>query len=294
MAHVALIDENNIVQAIHVINNHDLPNDGEFSPEVEKAANEFQHALGHLGTWKLASRNDNFRGRYPRIGDIYDSKKDRFIQIINMQTSEGFLLQGINEVNKLRDLAGLNKNSRLLDLGCGKSRVGFGIKYSFTTERIADYHGVDIQEHPIKWAQDHLDEPGFRFTFVNLYHPHYNPNGERKNTIPAEDNSVDIVCAYSVFSHMSDSDASEYLKLINKVLVENGKAYITAYVEENVPDWEENPYGYGMQGLDWPLGRSRFSKSNFEKHVADSGMEIEEFIYGKEVDGQSLYILKKI
>jgi hypothetical protein len=79
MAHVARIDEDGIVREVHVLNNHDLPNNGEFTPEVEAAANAFQHSLGLAGDWKLTSYNGNFRGRYAGIGYTYDAALDEFV-----------------------------------------------------------------------------------------------------------------------------------------------------------------------------------------------------------------------
>ncbi len=79
MAHVARIDEDGIVREVHVLNNHDLPNNGEFTAEVEAAANAFQHSLGLDGVWKLTSYNGNFRGRYAGIGYKYDAELDEFM-----------------------------------------------------------------------------------------------------------------------------------------------------------------------------------------------------------------------
>ena len=79
MAHVARIDEDGIVREVHVLNNHDLPNNGDFTPEVEAAANAFQHSLGLEGNWKLTSYNGNFRGRYAGIGYKYDEALDEFV-----------------------------------------------------------------------------------------------------------------------------------------------------------------------------------------------------------------------
>ena len=79
MAHVARIDEDGIVREVHVLNNSDLPDDGAFTPEVEAAANAFQHSLGLDGTWKLTSYNGNFRGRYAGIGYKYDAELDEFV-----------------------------------------------------------------------------------------------------------------------------------------------------------------------------------------------------------------------
>jgi hypothetical protein len=79
MAHVARINDDGVVQEVHVLNNSDLPDDGAFTPEVEQAANDLQHALGLEGVWKLTSYNGNFRGRYAGIGYIYDPELDEFI-----------------------------------------------------------------------------------------------------------------------------------------------------------------------------------------------------------------------
>ena len=79
MAHVARIDEDGIVREVHVLNNSDLPDGGAFTPEVEAAANAFQHSLGLDGVWKLTSYNNNFRGVYAGIGYKYDDVMDAFI-----------------------------------------------------------------------------------------------------------------------------------------------------------------------------------------------------------------------
>ena len=78
-AHAARIDEDGIVREVHVLINSDLPNNGEFSPEVEAAANAFQHSLGLEGTWKLTSYNGNFRGLYAGVGYKYDAVADEFV-----------------------------------------------------------------------------------------------------------------------------------------------------------------------------------------------------------------------
>ena len=79
MAHVARIDEDGIVREVHVLNNSDLPADGAFTPEVEAAANAFQHSLGLDGVWKLTSYNSNFRGTYAGVGYKYDEALDEFV-----------------------------------------------------------------------------------------------------------------------------------------------------------------------------------------------------------------------
>jgi hypothetical protein len=78
MAHFARIDDNNIVQEVHVINNAVLDANGKF-PDAEGSGQAFQESLGLAGRWLQCSYNGNFRGVYPGIGYTYDSIADVFV-----------------------------------------------------------------------------------------------------------------------------------------------------------------------------------------------------------------------
>ena len=88
MAHVAKIDDGGIVREVIVVNNSDLPDDGEFTPEVEAAANTYLHNLGLDGDWKLTSYNGNFRGTYAGQGFTYDPVLDEFVSPIQLEVIE--------------------------------------------------------------------------------------------------------------------------------------------------------------------------------------------------------------
>jgi len=101
-----------------------------------------------------------------------------------------------------------------------------------------------------------------------------------------------VFYAYSVFSHMNDEDTPAYLRLIQEALSPTGKAFVTCFVEEDVPGWEENPEGYGP--LEWKgrLHCTRFARWHFEDHVNAARLAVDRFEYGRETDGQSLYVLR--
>jgi hypothetical protein len=92
---------------------------------------------------------------------------------------------------------------------------------------------------------------------------------------------------------MNDVDTPAYLHLIAQALTPDGRAFLTCFVEEGVPDWEENPAGYGP--LEWRgrLHSTRFNQDHFEGHVARAGLRVERFEHGGETDGQSLYVLAR-
>lgn len=200
-----------------------------------------------------------------------------------------FIRTAVADVTRLENHAGLTKDSALLDWGCGAGRLAVGVREKFG--RIREYHGVDIQPELIAWASKNLTAPGFRFTLIDVANERYNPDGTAERTIAAQPNSVDVFYAYSVFSHMNDVDTPAYLHLIAEALTPNGRAFLTCFVEQGVPDWEENPAGYGP--LEWKgrLHCTRFRQDHFEEHVRAAGLRVERFERGGETDGQSLYVL---
>lgn len=195
------------------------------------------------------------------------------------------------DVDRLVEFAGLSPSSSLLDWGCGAGRLAVGV--AVRMGRVADYHGVDIQPDLIEWANEHLAGPGFRFTCLDVANERYNPDGSLERTIAADDGSVDVLYAYSVFSHMNPEDTAAYLGLIAQALRPGGRALVTCFVEDDVEDWSENPQGYGPLTWKGRLHCTRFRREYFEALVNASGLGVSHFEYGHETDGQSLYVLSR-
>lgn len=203
-----------------------------------------------------------------------------------------FVAGATRDVDRLVADVGLTKDSRLLDWGCGAGRLAVGVAERYG--RIAEYHGVDVQPQLIAWAQRHLGaRPGFRFTHVDVANERYNPAGQKQKTIPGGTGGYDVFYAYSVFSHLTGADVAAYLGEVARLLVPGGRAWITAFVEDDVEDAAENPPGYGPLTWVGPLHCVRFGRPFFEKMVDEAGMVVAEHRDGQETDGQSLYVLTK-
>jgi len=202
-----------------------------------------------------------------------------------------FVNAGVRDARVLRRRAGLGPRKRVLDWGCGAGRLAIGIKHLMGN--VADYHGVDIQPELLTWAKDNLTDEHTRFTLVDAHNARYNPDGEQSFHIPAEDESVDVLYAYSVFSHMLTHDLAGYGATIARILAPKGRAWVTAFVEEDVPDCVENPTDYLK--LEWKgaLHCVRFDRRFFEATLYDAGLAVDEFVYGRETDGQSMYVLRR-
>jgi SAM-dependent methyltransferase len=208
----------------------------------------------------------------------------------HFKNDRAFIKTAVGDVQRLEEYCGLTRDSALLDWGCGAGRLAVGVREHFG--HIRDYHGVDIQPELIEWADLNLAGPHFRFSYVNVSNERYNPDGLPDRTLAAAPDSVDVFYAYSVFSHMNDEDTPAYLQLIAEALAPGGRAFVTCFVEEDVAPWEENPEGYGP--LDWKgrLHCTRFARWHFEDHVNAARLAVDRFEYGRETDGQSLYVLR--
>jgi hypothetical protein len=76
MAHFAKLDENNVVLAVHVVNNDVITVDG---VESEQLGIDFLTQLHGHANWKQTSYNGTIRKNYAGIGYAYDSTRDAFI-----------------------------------------------------------------------------------------------------------------------------------------------------------------------------------------------------------------------
>lgn len=76
MAHFAKLNENNIVEEVHVVANDVLDSNNE---EISGIAFLTEWSGGHVN-WKQTSYNNKFRKRYAGIGFYYDEVNDVFIR----------------------------------------------------------------------------------------------------------------------------------------------------------------------------------------------------------------------
>jgi hypothetical protein len=76
MAHFAKLDDNNLVIAVHVVNNDVITVDGQ---ESEQVGVDFLSDLHGHTNWKQTSYNGTFRKNYAGIGYEYDASRDAFI-----------------------------------------------------------------------------------------------------------------------------------------------------------------------------------------------------------------------
>jgi ubiquinone/menaquinone biosynthesis C-methylase UbiE len=103
--------------------------------------------------------------------------------------------------------AGLTDGMSLVDFGCGSGRTAAALgRYG---PRIS-YFGIDISRPLLEYAKS-ISPSEFRFT-VN-----------RTLTLPLPDQSTDMICAFSVFTHLKHTETYIYLNEINRILRPGGR-----------------------------------------------------------------------
>ncbi len=103
--------------------------------------------------------------------------------------------------------AGLHDDMSLIDLGCGSGRLASALSASKVK---INYLGTDIVQKLLDYAAKKSDR-NYKFKL------------HRELSIPAPSSSVDIVCAFSVFTHLLHHETYIYMQDIYRVLNTGGK-----------------------------------------------------------------------
>ena len=112
----------------------------------------------------------------------------------------------------------------VLDFGCGCGRVARQLIQQ--QPRPQRYVGLDLHAGMIEWCNLNLAPraAGFKFHHHDVFYPSFNP-GEGKPLcapLPFGDGEFSLVLAFSVFTHLTQSQTEAYLVELSRVLAPGG------------------------------------------------------------------------
>jgi len=135
-------------------------------------------------------------------------------------------------ISNLQKYISLNSNDNILEVGCGIGRDAIPLTEILNNN--VQYLGIDIIKDSIDWCTNNITKKfnNFKFIHYDVRDQLHNPTGKTKTVdiiLPIEDNSIDKIILWSVFTHMFPYDINHYLKEFNRVLKPSGLCYITVF-----------------------------------------------------------------
>lgn len=122
----------------------------------------------------------------------------------------------------------------VLDVGCGNKFTAAIVNEGVPIRR---YVGVDTDEEVIRFLVDQVDDPRLTFHFLNAHNELYNPTGQALNSfgrLPVGDERFDILCLFSVFTHLAPHDYRAMLELIRPHAAPEGRLIFSLFVDRGV------------------------------------------------------------
>ncbi|MEN6456161.1 MAG: class I SAM-dependent methyltransferase [Prolixibacteraceae bacterium] len=199
------------------------------------------------------------------------------------------------EAKRLIEKLGCNSKSHILEIGCGQGRLVTGLL--MLIGRLS-YVGFDVHLPSVRWCRKYIEkrEPSYHFEHLDIASERYHKGGRQidhhfKFDIP--DRSIDIIYIWGVFTNLDGEVMKIYLNDLKRMLAPGGRIFFTAFVEEDVPDISINPKGYLFEEYSSPLQVVRYEKNYLFSLISRAGLVIDDFVYGKEFDGQSEFYLSQ-
>ena len=168
---------------------------------------------------------------------------------------------GLEFFRYLLDYAGLERDSSVLDVGCGAGRIALPLTAYLTAE--GRYEGFDVKRDGIDYCARVFTSRfrNFSFRHADVFNSYYNPNGKAQPEnyrFAYPDNSFDIVVSTSVFTHLRPTAIERYLRETHRVLRPNGVSLHTCFLL-NARSRESLAAGKGWQGFRHDLDGFRTS-----------------------------------
>ncbi len=208
-----------------------------------------------------------------------------------LNNDQSYAESAIELVETLTTYVSVTPKTRILDFGSGQGRLANGLlmaKSPFLT-----YLGIDTQEESVAWCKKWISSKHKNIEFLHLpaKNERYNPNAHSLQKLPDSIGKFELAFLNSVFSHMLTNDVCFYLKEIKRKLHNGGTIYMTAHIDENVPNVEENPSDYLGRRSVGALHRVRYEKEFFLAMVAEAGYKNIVFLHRAfDRTGQSIVV----
>jgi SAM-dependent methyltransferase len=203
-------------------------------------------------------------------------------EAMHLAVGGSFEVVGRTEVEILRN-AGLSNGMHLVDLGCGSGRLASVLASGGVA---IDYTGTDIVQRLLDYA-------------ASISPAHYVFKQHRELSVPVASDSADMICAFSLFTHLLHHETYLYLEDGYRALKKGGR-FVFSFLEFALPQhWDifVATVGTARNRTSVPLN-CYIERIAIEKWAAAIGFEVVGFdppdvTGGASALGQSVIVLQK-
>jgi len=120
----------------------------------------------------------------------------------------------------------------VLDVGCGTKVVKTLLDGDLPIGR---YVGVDVAAEVIDWLQANVGDPRFEFHHFAARNDLYNPSGpplREFEDLPVGGARFDLICLFSVFTHLAPEDYVAMLRLARRHIKPTGRLLFSVFIDE--------------------------------------------------------------
>lgn len=152
-------------------------------------------------------------------------------------------------------------STEVLDFGCGVKLTQAFINRSLPIKR---YVGVDVNAEMIQYLREHVHDQRFEHHHINAHNDLYNPHGELLSTtvqLPIEGQTFDLICLFSVFTHLAPHDFRVMLELLRRFAKPAGKLFFSLYVDKR------SKSGIGLMDRIWDEVVHRMSEEDLARYL---------------------------
>ncbi|HET9731752.1 MAG TPA: class I SAM-dependent methyltransferase [Acidimicrobiales bacterium] len=173
-----------------------------------------------------------------------------------------FEAMGVIELDLLISV-GLRPDSSVVDVGCGSGRLAAPLSRYLT----GPYLGTDVVPDLLDYARRLANRDDWRFEVAE---------GLR---IPAPDSSADIVCFFSVLTHLRHEESFRYLEEAKRVSRPDGRI-VFSFLEFAIPShWIVFEKDVAEIGFDQPVNQF-MSRDGIDAFARNLGLEVVQYLDG--------------
>lgn len=122
--------------------------------------------------------------------------------------------------------------SDVLDMGCGTKFTQAFLDYKLPLQH---YTGIDVYAEMIAYLQQQVRDPRFEYHHMNIHNAMYNVDGlplTAETRLPVRGRQFDVICLFSVFTHLAPHDYVNMLKVMRPCIRDHGQLIFSLYLDE--------------------------------------------------------------